>query len=127
MQAALLAILVYHDAAWANATPEADDPEYQPDGPGIYSQLGHLVMLVDRRVLHGSPGPFYAGGLEEPRMPPSCRSTFAAETMAALEGWEDALAFRAMMSGMFSRHGVFEGEARRLMPIVFDHGLQICV
>ena len=113
-----LAILVYHDVAWANAPPDADDPEYQPDGPGIYSQLGHLVMLVDRRVLHGAPGPSMLVAWKSHACPRVCRSTFAAETMAALEGWEDALAFRAMMSGMFSPHGVFEGEARRLMPIV---------
>ena len=113
-----LAILVYHDAAWANATPDADDPEYQPDGPGIYSQLGHLVMLVDRRVLHGAPGPSMLVAWKSHACPRVCRSTFAAETMAALEGWEDALAFRAMVSGIFSPQGVFEGEARRLLPIV---------
>ena len=113
-----LAILVYHDAAWANATPDADDPEYQPDGPGIYSQLGHLVMLVDRRVLHGAPGPSMLVAWKSHACPRVCRSTFAAETMAALEGWEDALAFRAMVSGIFSPQGFFEGEARRLLPIV---------
>ena len=44
-------ILVYHDAAWANASADSNDPEYVPGCQGIYSQLGHLVLVCDRAAL----------------------------------------------------------------------------
>ena len=50
-----LVIVVFHDAAWANATmdPERDCPEdvEAASGHGIYSQIGHLVMVAHKSVL----------------------------------------------------------------------------
>ena len=54
-----LVMLVYHDAAWANAPADAemdDDATIEEtQGHGIYSQLEHLLVMADRRVLRGEP------------------------------------------------------------------------
>ena len=65
-----LLLLTYHDAAWANAPldPEVDDPEdyLAPGGQGVYSQLGHIMLMTSRGALTGRETP--AVGLEIPRL-----------------------------------------------------------
>lgn len=114
-----LMILVFHDAAWANAPPEADDDEYQPEkNHGIYSQLGHLVLVCDRSVMKGETVKPAVVSWKSHACPRVCRSTFAAETMAALEGWEDAVAFRAMLAGSLNNQPLEENRVREVMPIL---------
>ena len=45
-------------------------------------------------------------------------STFAAETMASLEGWEDAIAFRAMLAGSLRGEPLSEDAVRGVVPII---------
>ena len=113
-----LVILVFHDAAWANAPPDFDDPEYVEANSGLYSQLGHLVLVCDRNVLKGHAVQPSVVAWKSHACPRVCRSTFAAETMAALEGWEDALAFRAMLAGALYTLPLSENKVRKVMPVV---------
>ena len=97
-----LAILVYHDSSWANAPRGDDDPDVEEgyDG-GVYSQLGYVVLIVNKKVLSGETAEGIVASWKSHACPRVCRSTFAAETMAALEGWEAAIAFRAMVRSCF--------------------------
>ena len=113
-----LVILVYHDAAWANAVASADDQEFVPGGHGIYSQLGHLVLMCDRRALKGDEVNPAVIAWKSHACPRVCRSTFAAETMASLEGWEDAIAFRAMLAGSLRGEPLSEDAVRGVVPII---------
>ena len=113
-----LMILVYHDAAWANATADDGDPEYVFGGQGIYSQLGHLVLVCDRSAMKGDVVTPAVIAWKSHGCPRVCRSTFAAETMASLEGWEDAIAFRAMLAGSLAGEPLCEDSVREVMPIV---------
>ena len=112
-----LMLLVFHDAAWANVPPgESDVDAENNDQVGVYSQLGYVVMIVNRRVLDGVPGQGALGTWKSHACPRVCRSTFAAETMAALEGWEASIAFRAMLRGCFDAS--HSPEAQSWFPIV---------
>ena len=113
-----LMILVYHDAAWANAPADESDPEMVGPNTGLYSQLGHIVLVCDRKVLTGQTVTPAIVAWKSHSCPRVCRSTFAAETMAALEGWEDGLAFRAMLTGSLHRDGLQEDRARHTMPLL---------
>ena len=91
-----LVLLAYHDAAWANAP------------------------LDSKEVLEGQPAKALVVGWKSHACPRICRSTFASEVMAGLEGWEDGLAFRSMLSAALHRgEGAFsETFARSFMPLV---------
>ena len=95
-------LLVFHDAAWANAPtdPEHADPEEieETRGHGVYSQLGHILLMTHRGALQGQPCTTNIVGWKSHACPRVCRSTFAAEVMAGLEGWEEALAFRSFLA-----------------------------
>ena len=76
-----LLLLVYHDAAWANVQPdpvvephEADDAQ----GQGVYSQLGHVMLMTTRDALEGVRCPSMVVGWKSQACPRVCRSTFAA-------------------------------------------------
>ena len=76
--------------------------------------------MTTRDALEGVRCPSMVVGWKSQACPRVCRSTFAAETMAALGGWEDALAFRAYVAGAL-RPGVAttrEEMSRDLFPIV---------
>ena len=117
-----LVLLVFHDAAWANVpatVPSPDVDEGEAHGNvGVYSQLGHLVVLTSRKVLRGEGAPGLLCTWKSHACPRVCRSTFAAETMSALEGFEDALAFRSLLAGALNPGDVGEGRARELLPVV---------
>ena len=97
-----LILLVYHDAAWANI-PEYEenlDDADQKD-TGIYSQLGHITLIAHKNILEGETGEGLVACWKSHACTRVCRSTFAAETMAALEGWRSAIAFRDVLLGCF--------------------------
>ena len=79
-------MMAYHDTAWANSPLDTMVDDFQEvkaaDGMGLYSQLGYVLCIAPK---------------ESHACPRVCRSTFAAEVMAGKEGWEDGLAFRAML------------------------------
>ena len=119
-----LILLTYHDAAWANAQldPGVDDPDMveQAAGQGVYSQLGHILCLAHRDVLLGKDVKGTIVGWKSHACPRVCRSTFASEVMAGLEGWEDGLAFRSTLSAAINAdpRALQEEEARKVMPLV---------
>ena len=110
-----LMLLVFHDAAWANVPPGVEDVDAEGD-QGVYSQLGYVVLVANRNVLEGVTGQGALGTWKSHACPRVCRSTFAAETMAALEGWEAGIAFRAMLRGCFD--GRHLPESQSWFPIV---------
>ena len=117
-------MMVFHDAAWANAQPDPDGPDpveaEEAQGQGIYSQLGHLLLMTTRDAVEGKESPSLIVGWRSQACRRVCRSTFAAERMAALGGWEDALAFQAYVAGVL-RSGTAttqESTSRELFPIV---------
>lgn len=119
-----LVMLVYHDAAWANATVdmevEGEDAYVETYGQGIYSQLGHVMIMTTKEVLEGKATAGNIVGWKSHACRRVCRSTFAAETMSALEGWEDALAFRSHLAGVLfpSMHLTAEKISRNTFPVV---------
>ena len=68
---------------------------------GIYSQLGYAVVISHRDALLGKPGPGIVAAWKSHVCQRVCRSTFASETMAAMEGWEAGIAFRDLLRGCF--------------------------
>ena len=99
-------LLCYHDAGWANAPQDPDDPFYQLDdvdeakgrfaeGPfvlkerkckrnnsRIASQFGALYMLADQDVLTGTASKGSILDWKSGACNRVCRSTFSAESMA---------------------------------------------
>ena len=124
-------LLVFHDAAWANAPtdPEHADPEEieETRGHGVYSQLGHILLMTHRGALQGQPCTTNIVGWKSHACPRVCRSTFAAEVMAGLEGWEEALAFRSFLATALSAIPTAgrEDVAREPLPDCFPDRLQV--
>ncbi|CAE7917780.1 RE2 [Symbiodinium sp. KB8] len=107
-------LLAYHDAAWANAPQDPDDPYYEltpeeneigtlKDGPFAYkdrkakrgnsrvaSQLGGVYLLADEGILHGGESPVSLIDWRSWACDRVCRSTFAAESMSCAGGIENA-------------------------------------
>lgn len=97
-----LLIVVYHAAAWANVTDEYNQEDYiETKDTGIYPQLGYVVVISHRDTLVGRTGAGIVAAWKSHACQRVCRSTFASETMAALEGWEAGLAFRDLLRGCF--------------------------
>ena len=117
-------MLVYHDAAWANVPLGQEEDELTDlvgdKTTGIYSQLGHIVVLTEKKTLEGKEGTSTICAWKSHACQRVCRSTFAAETMSALEGIEEAMAMRAMLNGAMNgnRDAVRETSSRELMPII---------
>ena len=115
-------ILIYHDAAWANAYEGEYDEEgfelyaedkasgLQHEGPPshrsgrkakrgnsrVASQLGELVILADKDAIAGGSGWGSILDWKSRAGQRVCRSTFSAETQAAVEGLEGGQYVRAM-------------------------------
>ena len=74
-----LVLLVFHDAAWANAVAGEDDPAVGEGevhaGTGIYSQLGHVLILASRKVLEGEMDQGIVCLWRSHACPRVCRST----------------------------------------------------
>ena len=116
-------IVVYHDAAWANAleadydeehfalTPEDREAGLQREGPHVgrqqrkakrinskvASQIGCLTMFVDIRCVRGTPGNASIGDWKSRAGQRVCRSTFGAETQASVEGLESGQYLRSFI------------------------------
>ena len=120
-------IVCYHDAAWANV-PEPDDDEtyyrltpeddllgLQHEAPDTYkksgrkakkgsskvaSQLGCLILFVDRGVISGYPKDFSIADWKSRAGQRVCRSTFGAETQACVEGLETGQYMRSLYESL---------------------------
>ena len=130
--------VAFHDAAWANAELEEAEKEFMltPDeiqartfdelytdqrprrakrsGSKVASQIGHLVMLFDHTILDGV---CCRGSILE-SCKRVCRSTFGAETMAAVEGLEGAQYTRALLASLLAGRLVGHDEARRTWKLL---------
>ena len=122
-----LFVVVYHDAGWANAPDDAADPVYFlrledeekghiKTGPWslaekkakrrnsrVASQLGMLVVFTEKKAAQGSSAPSSILEWKSHASDRVCRSTFGAETMAALEGIELGQYVRAMFTSLDTR------------------------
>ena len=116
-----LGIVVFHDAAWANA--EEPDPEGAPmalwcarratrtpsgvhaartsGGPPTRlkarSQAGYLLFVVGSDVLRNGCGAAALVDWRSATIKRVCRSTFAAETMSAVDAFGAAMVLRASL------------------------------
>ncbi|CAE6922017.1 RE2 [Symbiodinium sp. CCMP2592] len=119
-------LLTYHDAAWANAPQDPDDPYYQltpeedicgtmREGPfaskdrkpkrgnsRIASQLGGIYLLADSKILDGDSCNTSLLDWRSWACDRVCRSTFAAETMACASGIENAQYIQSFMATLLA-------------------------
>ncbi|CAE7504711.1 RE1 [Symbiodinium sp. CCMP2592] len=134
--------VAFHDAAWANAELEEAEEGFRltaqeirdrtfdelytdqrprkakRSGSKLASQIGHLVMLFDDKLLDGERS---RGSILEWRSQSCkrvCRSTFGAETMAAIEGMEGAQYVRALLASLLAGRLVRHEEARKRWPLL---------
>ena len=117
-----LLVAVYHDAGWANAKDTDYDEEgfeltaddkiagLQREGPfvekgsrkakrnnsKVASQLGELIVFTEKKSVMGAPGHFCVLDWKSKAGQRVCRSTFSAETQAAVEGVEAGPHVRAL-------------------------------
>ena len=118
-------LVVYHDAAWANA--ELDDPEddfkltpnnleagTMKKGPysgdrhrrakrsrsRVASQLGHLIFLGEAKEEENTGTHLSLLERRSQACQRVCRSTFGAETMPRVEGLENAQYIRALLASL---------------------------
>ncbi|CAE7487299.1 RE1 [Symbiodinium sp. CCMP2592] len=133
--------ITYHDAGWANAyleeaeegfqlTPEEIECGNMKEGPfadkerkarrtrsKVASQIGHVIILADRRQGHGLIEP----SLLEWRSQACqrvCRSTFGAETMACVEGLENMQYIRSALLTFLTGSLATVIEASRKWPLL---------
>ena len=129
--------VAFHDAAWANAEAEDAEEGFQltsgeitaktfdefysdqrprkakRSGSKVASQIGHLVMMFDNKILQGER---CRGSILEWRSQSCkrvCRATFGAESMAAIEGMEGAQYMRALLASLLAGRLVNHDEARK--------------
>ena len=136
-------IVVYHDAAWANAEHEEAEPGFQLTeeeiregtiGAGLYSterprqpkrarsklasQLGHLVCLCDRGIAEGKRVQMSILEWRSQACKRVCRSTFGAETMSAVEGLEAAQYLRSLLATLVTGKLAKHNEALNFCPVL---------
>ena len=135
-------ILVYHDAAWANAYEAEFDEEgfelYEEDkanglqhhGPPshregrkakrgnsrVASQLGELIVLTEKAAIAGGSSRASILDWKSRAGQRVCRSTFSAETQACVEGLEGGQYVRAIYEAI--THGELRQVERATLPIV---------
>ncbi|CAE7245918.1 RE2 [Symbiodinium sp. CCMP2592] len=121
-------VIVYHDAAWANALDdEAEDEHFRlseedkatglmTEGPfgtkrerkakrqnsKVASQIGALVLFADMQCVKGGVGNFSIGDWRSRAGQRVCRSTFGAETQACVEGVEGAQYMRSFIETLMT-------------------------
>ncbi|OLQ05060.1 Copia protein [Symbiodinium microadriaticum] len=112
-------LLAFHDAAWGNVHhPDvtAEDLEWHGDHT-LSSQLASLVVVCDRRCLHGKGGKFGVVEWKSKASQRVCRSTFAGETMACSDALESAIFLRGLLVSMMAGHPVPEDSCGEFMEI----------
>ena len=111
-----LAILAYHDAAWGNTTVEDAAPDENEGWYGehqVASQLGALIVAVDKRALMNQKGKFSLLHWQSKGCRRVCRSTFAGETMACSDAVECGIYLRGLLVSMKTGYLVPEKECGR--------------
>ncbi|CAE7261007.1 RE2 [Symbiodinium sp. CCMP2592] len=139
-------VIVYHDAAWANALDdEAEDEHFRlseedkvtglmTEGPfgtkrerkakrqnsKVASQIGALVLFADMQSVKGGIGNFSIGDWRSRAGQRVCRSTFGAETQACVEGVEGAQYMRSFIETLMTGELVMVEAARAPLLCLSD-------
>ena len=144
-------LLAYHDAGWANAPQDCEDPFYAlypedeeagriREGPfamkdrrakrsnsRIASQLGGIFLLADRDILAGNRRKASLLDWRSAACDRVCRSTFAAESMGCCGAIENADFIRKFLSTLLTgelmrkEDGKFEVRYLSDCKSLFDH------
>ena len=131
-------LLCYHDAGWANAPQDPEDPFYVltpeeeeagriRDGPfaekerkakrgtsKIASQLGGMFFLANREILYGKTEKLSLLDWRSSACDRVCRSTFAAETMGCAGAVENGEYIQLFLETLLKGRLVRRGEPARL-------------
>ena len=131
-------LLCYHDAGWANAPQDPEDPFYVltpeeeeagriRDGPfaekerkakrgtsKIASQLGGMFFLANREILYGKTEKLSLLDWRSSACDRVCRSTFAAETMGCAGAVENGEYIQLLLETLLKGRLVRRGEPARL-------------
>ena len=114
-----MCLIAYHDAAWGNV--EHQDPEPRDDEwygqHTIASQLGNLTLVADKACLEPGGGKFSLVDWRSKASSRVCRSTFAGETMAGCEGYENGVYLRSLMLSLMTGELMTEAQAGRYMEL----------
>lgn len=139
-------IIVYHDAAWANALDDEFEEEYfrlttedrqaglMKEGPfdnkkerkakrqnsKVASQIGALILFADLNSVKGGVGNFSIGDWKSRACQRVCRSTFGAETQASVEGVEGAQYMRSFIETLIEGELVSVENARAPLLCLSD-------
>ncbi|CAE7462138.1 GIP [Symbiodinium sp. CCMP2456] len=111
-----MSLVVFHDAAWANAET-GDEALEDLVGHKVGSQIGYMVLAVHKDGIGCRPCECSLLTWKSHSCRRVCRSTFAGETMACCEGIECAMHLRARLLTMLRRQLVREPEAAVAIPI----------
>ncbi|CAE7037715.1 GIP [Symbiodinium sp. CCMP2592] len=136
-------LVIYHDAAWANAEHEESEegfrltPEeirqgemgydlYTPERPRqpkrnrskLASQLGYLICLGEQKLVRGERSPLSILEWRSQACQRVCRSTFGAETMSAVEAMEAGQYLRALLATLVKGPLVRLAQARYFCPLL---------
>ena len=137
-------LLAYHDAGWANAPQDCEDPFYAlypedeetgkiREGPfstedrrakrcnsKIASQLGGIYLLADREILYGHKKRVSLLDWRSAACDRVCRSTFAAESMGCCGAIENADFIRKFLSTLLTGDLVRKEDGRFLVRYLSD-------
>ncbi|CAE7255000.1 RE2 [Symbiodinium sp. CCMP2592] len=135
-----MVVTVFHDAGWSNAPDFNEDPVYFlcpedeeagliVEGPwinksrktkkrnsSVASQLGALVMLCGKDGINSSGAPASILEWRSHACDRVCRSTFGAETMGCIEGFELGQYVRAMIDSFLT--GKITRDAGKNIPML---------
>ncbi|CAE7394818.1 RE1 [Symbiodinium sp. CCMP2592] len=135
-----MVVAVFHDAGWSNAPDSNEDPVYFlneederngliTEGPwvnkvrktkkknsSVASQLGALVMVCGKNGINSMGAPASILEWRSHACDRVCRSTFGAETMGCMEGFELGQYVRAMIDSFLT--GKITRNAGKDIPIV---------
>lgn len=106
-----MCILAYHDAAWGNVGAEVQEEgdEQWLGSHNTASQLASLTLVADKKCLTAEGGAFSVVDWKSKASQRVCRSTFAGETMARCEAFENSLYLRSLLLSITTGQ-VFGGE-----------------
>ena len=98
-------VVVVSDAALGNVTLEGTSEA--PTLSRVYSQACYFVLLAETQMLDGKVAKFNILDARSHRIPRVCRSTYAAETLGAEEGFDIGCLCRGLVATArgFSLHG----------------------
>lgn len=111
--------IAYHDAAWGNVSPddeEKEDLEWYGNHT-IASQPANIILMASVNCLSNDGGPFSVVDWKSKASHRVCRSTFAGETMAGCEAFENCMFLRSLFLSFRLGRRITEGQAGKYMDV----------